>query len=251
MIRLPFISKQKNLIVGFTETDKVRISTHLEKLLPYLSPHQFVLVGGIAIRYHLTQRGIDYPLRPFNDLDMIARNSSAVSPSVTNDFLVYHYHSKTRESFYIVLVDPQSKTKIDIFNYDPAPKKLITVPFKGQQVEIVSIEDQLVKTALDIRRISNEAKVDPKQFKDVELLMKIADLNEAEEIWASKYFPRFQGSLSETIEQAQQVAHEHPDWLKEKPFRKPKPYVCHDCHSTVDFPITPMEDIFKVLGYVE
>lgn len=245
------MSKENDLVVGFTKTDKIRISTHLEKLLPYLSSHQFALVGGIAIRYHLTQRGIDYPIRPFNDLDMIARNAFVVSPSVTKDFLVYHYHPQIRDSFYIVLVDPQSKTKIDIFNYDPAPEKLIPVPFKGQQVEIVSIEDQLVKTALDIRRISNEAKVDPKQFIDVELLMKIANLNEAEEIWKNKYFARFQGSLSETIKQAQHIARERPDWLREKPFRKPKPYVCQNCHGTDDFPITPMEDIYNVLGYVE
>lgn len=245
------MSKENSLIVGFTEIDKNRASAHLEKLLPYLTSHQFVLVGGIAIRYHLTQRGIGYPIRPFNDLDMIAKNASVVSPSVTNDFLVYHYHPQIRDSFFIVLVDPQSKTKIDIFNYDPAPEKLISVPFKGQQVEIVSIEDQLVKTALDIRRISNEAKVDPKQFTDVELLMKIANLKEAEEIWRSKYFARFQGSLLDTIKKAQYIAREHPDWLREKPFRKPKAYVCRACHGTADFPITPMEDIYNILGYVE
>jgi hypothetical protein len=242
---------ENNLITGFTEADKNRVSVHLEKLLPYLSPDQFALVGGLAIRYHLSQRGIDYPVRPFNDLDIIAKDSSVVSPSVTNDFLVYHYHPQVGNSFYIVLVDPGSKTKIDIFNYDPAPKKLITVPFAGQNIQMVSPEDQLVKTVLDITRISDQLRVDPKQFMDAQLLLQIADLNEAEKIWREKYFERYQNSLADTMEQAQQTASAHPEWLKKDPFRKPNPYVCTDCQSTADFPITPMEEIYKVLGYIE
>ncbi len=245
------MSKENDLIVGFSETDKARVSTHLEKLLPHLTPHQFALVGGIAIRYYLTQAGIDYPMRAFNDLDMIARSASVVSSSVVDDFLIYHYHPQTEDSFYIVLMDPQSRTKIDIFNYDPAPEKLNPAFLRGQQVDLVSIEDQLVKTALDIRRISEEAMVDPKQFLDVALLMEIADLSEAETIWTNRYFSKFHSSLSDTIRQAQEIARKHPDWLKEKPFRKQNPYVCKDCKSTYDFPITPMEDIYRILGYVE
>lgn len=245
------MAKGNDLIVGFSEVDRERVSKHLEKLLPYLTPGQFALVGGIAIRYYLIQKGINYPIRPFNDLDMIVQSTAVLSPSVTKDFLIYHYHPQTEGSFYIALVDPRSRTKIDIFSYDPAPEKLVSVFFKRQQVNLVSIEDQLVKTALDIRRVSKDAKVDPKQFSDAKLLERIAKMDKAEVIWNKKYFDKFHSSLSDTIKQAQEIAKEHPSWLKEKPFRKPKPYVCKDCYSTDDFPITSMEDIYQLLGYVE
>lgn len=252
------MSTKNELAVGFSENDKNRIETHLEKLLPYLEPNEFALVGGIPIRYHLINRGIDCPIRALNDLDMIAKRVSVVSPSVRQDFLIYHYHPQTpghhqeaTENFYLVLVDPKSRTKIDIFCWDPAPERLVPFEFRGHQVNLVSVEDQLVKTVVDISRISEEAKVDPKQFSDAKLLLQIADLETAERYWKNKFYEKFQKSLLETTRDAQEIAEKHPEWLKEKPFRKPQPYVCPDCNDTPDFPLTPMEEIYRVLGYIE
>lgn len=149
------MGRKQDLIIGFSGEEKERITTHLERLFPYLKPNGFVIVGGLAIRYHLLSHGIPYPPRPFNDLDIIVRDSNVVSPSVSNDFLVYHYHPK---DYFLALVDPISRTKVDIFSYNPKPQETVKVPFENREVDIRSIEDQLVKTILDMQRISSKAK---------------------------------------------------------------------------------------------
>lgn len=63
---------ERGLIRGFSESETQRIQRHLEKLFPHLEQGRFTIVGGLAIRYHLIERGINYPNRPFNDLDIIA-----------------------------------------------------------------------------------------------------------------------------------------------------------------------------------
>lgn len=235
-------------MVGFSGKEKERIVTHLHRLLPYLKPDKFVIVGGLAIRYHLLSHGIDYPHRPFNDLDIIVKDRSVVSPSVASDFLVCHYHPQDN---YLALVDPVSKTKVDVFSYCPAPQRTFKVDFNGRKIDIVSVEDQLVKSVLDVQRISAEAKVDPKQFSDMRLLMQIADMEKTNKIWRLNDFDKWPKSIKEAINRVEAIAREHPEWLQEKPFRRPQPYICPNCQSKDGFEIVPMEEVYQVLGYIE
>lgn len=244
----------KELINSFSDEDSKKVASHLEKLLPYLDTERFAVVGGLAIRYHLAQKEIPYVLRPFNDLDIMMELMDAIDPKVTKDFMVYHYHpSQKNDSFYLVLVYAESRTKVDIFDYkDSYPEKLIKVPFEGNSVQVVSVEDQLVKTVIDIQRISEAAKVDPKQFNDTSLLMQIADMKLTDSIWKRKNFSKWPKDIGDAITRARKIKDEYPEWVKEKPFRKLEPYVCRDCVSDSSlFPLTPMETIYKVLGYVE
>lgn len=246
------MSIEQKLISGFTEEESRRIGIHLNKLIPYLDINRFVIVGGLAIRYHLTKAGMVYPQRPFNDLDIIAEDINVVSPKVKKDFLIYHHHPQNENgNFYLVLVDPVSKTKIDIFDYSVKPQDIDKVQFGSYSLNIQSPEDQLVKTVADVQRLSVETKVDPKQFSDAHLLVQIADIGKADEYWRQRQLAGLPDSIVAALERAEQIAQNHPIWLKEKPFRKEKSYICQDCVSTADFPITPMEEIYKLLGYVE
>ena len=242
------MSKEISLISGFSGIESEKIRIHLNKLLPHLKPDDFVVVGGLAIRYHLISRGIPYPQRPFNDLDLIVKSPNVVFPSVSKDFLICHHHT---DDFYLALVDPISKTKVDIFSYDPAPKRLERVSLDNRHINVVSVEDQLVKTVLDIQRISSEAHVDPKQFFDTKLLVQISDLQRANKVWQSHKFKEYPSDIEEAIGRAEKIAVDHPEWVEEKPFRKPKPYACTSCCSTNDFEIVPMEVVYKALGYIE
>lgn len=241
------MNKERNLLIGFSGIEKEKITTHLQRLLPYLKPMKFVIVGGIAIRYHLLSHGIDYPERPFNDLDLMVKNIDAVSPDVATDFLVYHYHAKDQ---FLALVDPVTKTKVDIFKFSPNTEPVV-VNFQGNELLIRGIEDQLVKTVLDIQRISPKTRVDPKQFSDAEMLSQIADMKKADKMWKSNSFEKWPKSITEAIERANKIAKRHPKWLKEKPFRKPKPYKCSSCQNADGFEIVPMKEVYDVLGYVE
>lgn len=234
---------------GFTKQDIFKIETHLHRLLQYIDTNHVVFVGGLAIRYFVSKAGISYPRRPFNDLDLIAENLNYISPTITNTFLVYHHHPEVNGTFYLVLVDPISKTKIDIFDYSFAPEEIIKVPYETYSLQLQSPEDQLVKTVFDTQRISESAHVDPKQFRDAQVLLSIVNRRKAERFWEKKHLSP--PSLITSFHRAETIAKSHPDWLQEKPTRKPMPYICPGCVSTTRFPVTPMEKIYKVLGYVE
>lgn len=162
--------------------------------------------------------------------------------------MIYHYHP---DDFFLALVEPITKTKVDIFNFYPKPSEIVKVDFEGEKINIVSIEDQLVKTVLDINRISKNKKVDPKQFSDINLLLKIANRKKAEKLWIENNFENLPNSLEDSIKRAQMLSKKHPEWLKSKPFRRLKPYKCLKCKSTRAFKIEPMENIYRILKVVE
>lgn len=242
---------ERELVIGFSDSEKDRIESHLARLIPHLTSEEFTIVGGLAIRHHLVSRGIPYPRRPFNDLDMVAESVDVVHPSVIKDFFVYHYHLETGGRFYVVLLDPISKTKIDIFDNHTPIEGPVDVNLRGIKVKITGIEGQLVKTVLDIQRISADSMVDPKQFLDTNLLLQIADIEEADRIWRQRNYVDYPSSIREAMERAEKIAQKHPEWLKEKPFRKPQPYVCKDCVDSDNLPLTPIEEIYEILGYIE
>ena len=187
------------LVVGFTKSDEIRVDTLLQKLIPHLKKDQFAIVGGLAIRHHLICAGIKYPKRPLNDLDIIAKKADVVLPSVIKDFSVAHYHPQKGSAFYIVLIDPESKTEVDIFDYTQPPKELVKVAFHEYVVNIRSIEDQLVKTVLDTLKVVDRLVVDPKQFQDARLMMQAADMEKAEENWKSRNFKKYPRSLVKAL----------------------------------------------------
>jgi len=238
--------ENNNLVSAYAGAERERVTTHLKRLLPYLRPHGFTIVGGLAIRYHLLSYGVSYPKRPFNDLDIIVADPNVVSRSVSKDFLVYHYHPKDH---YLALVDPISKTKVDIFQ--GRPYETIKVSFDNLEVNIVSVEAQLVQTIIDTLRVTQSLNVDPKQFHDAELMLRIVNINEAQRIWQQSTFKDYPKDLVQAFELAKRISKKKPYLLKENPFRKDKPYECPECRSTNGFEIVPMEKVYKVLGIVE
>lgn len=240
--------KKIKLTALFNKSESKRIESTLERILAHLEKNEFVIVGGLVIRYHIINQEISYPHRPFNDLDIIIQKKETLYPSVAKDFLIYHYHPIKNSAPYVALVDPRTRIKIDVFNYEFAPLRVETVLFKKYRLHFQSPEDQLVKTVFDVQRISKKFKVDPKQFSDARLLLKIAEVNTAKRIWNKKCYQLFKVGLIESLERAEKVAKKHPRWLKVHPFRKTKPYICKECNAPNDFPLTPMTEIFRILG---
>lgn len=238
------------LFTAFSESESERIDRHLSKLVKHLTTDRFVIVGGLAIRYHLQQAGIAYPPRQFNDLDIIAESLDVVHPDIKDDFLVYHFH-QAEDSFYFALVDEETRTKVDIFDWEKPPDKVVEVPFNNTTIKVVSVEDQLAQTVYDIQRISEETKVDPKQFLDAQLLSGIVDMKRADELWKKRRNTEYPKSISDAIQRAESIRQEHPQWIQKNPFRKPQPYDCPGCVKSTKFPLDSMDKIYRVLGYIE
>ena len=237
-----------DLVVGFTQSEKERIEKHLLRLIPHLIKDEFILVGGIIIRYYLTKKNIDYPPRPFNDLDILIKYETSIKKSITKDFLIAHYHPKEGRAPYMALIDPITKVKDDFFDYEFAPNKINKIRFDKYLLNIQSVEDQLIKTVFDTQRISEKSKVDPNQFSDTKLLMQISNISLASQYWDKKCRLKYNFSLKDAINRAELITRDHPEWLREHPFDQPKPYTCKECKDNKNFPITPMKEIYKILG---
>ena len=55
--------------------------------------------------------------------------------------------------------------------------------------------------------------------------------------------------LYDAMQRGLKIADDHPEWSQVKPRRKHEPYKCQDCVNTEEFPITPMEIIYTLMGY--
>lgn len=242
MKNIPFIN-------GFEQSEEERIKRHLEKLLPHLKPGSFIIVGGLAIRYHYAVHGLPIEERPFNDLDIIIDHEDSVLPTIVQDFLVGHHHPTNSDgNFYFAMVDPETKTKVDVFDSTVPPESIIEVVYEGQTMRIPSLEDQLVKTVFDMLYVLEDRRVDPKQFRDGAKLWNIANQTQANEIWSRKFGNRYP-DIPTAMAAAQAKVDGNPDLLKEKPFRTPTPVECKECVDTPEFPLTSREKIYEVMGY--
>lgn len=248
----------QELGVGLNNKDREKMRIFLEKFLRHVDRDKLVVCGGLATRFHLAQHGLTIPARPFNDLDLLIESPNDTAPTITSDFMLYHYHPPgvddpvEKSYFFYAFVDPQSRLKADVFPYRwSAPGRFVWATFQGKPIKVVGIEDQLIQCLYDVSRISPKLKVDPKQLTDVHTLMKIANVKLTEQIWKKNNHPSYPSTLKEAIEKADYLKVYHPQWWQEKPYRKPTPYKCSHCQDRLNYPIDSMSKIYKVLGYVE
>ncbi len=244
------LAEEEALLRGYSEADRLKVAGLLDALLPHLDATKMFVVGGLAIRYYVTIAGNEYPGRPFNDLDIAVTDNAAVSPSVTDSFLIAHHHTDGEAGSYFALVHPITKTKVDIFGgiIGNQPGATKPVRWKEYMLRLPSIEEQLVKTVLDLQRISPESHVDPKQFQDAELLLSLTSLEVAQAAWAVQRTEGQPSLIQDAFESAVRIATRHPEWVEKDPFKKPPGYVCPECVETDDFPLTSGNKIGRILG---
>ena len=243
-------SFMKDLIAGYNAPESARIEGHFKRLLPHLESEKFVIVGGLAIQFQLKHRAVNYPKRKFNDLDIVLESADVLLPTITDKMLVSHHHIEG-SGHYFALVDPETRTKIDVFNSDFYPYRYDYANFNGVQLRVQSLEDQLVKTIYDIQRISSEAKVDPKQFNDAELMMGVADINLANENWQKRQIGQYPTNIMDAWRRAKIIRQQHPDWIVISPFKKDIPGNCPECIDDPKFPLADKSEIFSILEVYE
>jgi hypothetical protein len=253
-----------NLIesLGLKNEDKVKIT--LLKLLTHIDTNNVILCGGLAIRYHLKKNNIDFNYdRDFNDLDLLLKDISDLTPSVAKDFMVYHYHDysdkkpKNSDDFFIALVDKESKIKVDIFSYNPyTPFDPNEIEFEGFKLKIRNPEDQLATQVLESAGTLEGSKIDPRWIENIEGLFKISDIEKADKYFHDKNSYNGMGenpfteSILEVYEKIKKHLSEKPELLVSKPCRR-NPYTCELCEDRNGFTVVPMDQVYNVLGYAE
>lgn len=243
-------TNENELAMGYSDEDKQKALRILTKVLPHVARENLVIVGGLAMRHHWIRHGIDYPKRPFNDLDLMIKDQAELKPSITEDFHIYHYHPPRGTSFYAGLIDRETKVKVDIFDYFHPPINPEVVQVAGVTLRIRGAEDQLTKTVYDLMKITDGQSLGPKQFVSAALLLQVVNLEEAEQIWKMKYFAKYPFSLQDALSVAENERIKHPERVFEHSHRR-MVYVCSGCEEISGFPITPMDQVYSLLGYVD
>jgi hypothetical protein len=248
------------LVISYLPADIARIQNFLTKLLPYLDLAKITFVGGLAFRHHLSQTNVQID-RPFNDLDLVTPTLAAVSPQAVSsgDFLVSHFHDYARtneltipprDRFYLVLVDPVNKVKIDIFDTEPfPPTRTIPVVFNDFSLNIISPEDQLCHLVWNAYGIINGQPIQAKMVPNIEALWPQVNITQASQIWSQYYSLTL--DLETTWSRIQTSAKSHAELLKEKFFHRLPNSPCPSCLSDPSWPLTPLSEIYRLLGYVE
>lgn len=242
--------KEADLLSGLGEEDRRRAEVHLTRLVPHLKPGKFAVVGGLAVNFLAALKGVPFHREVFNDLDLVITEAGAVLPTVVNDFMIAHYHfdENDKNLEYFALVDRKSRTKSDIFPNSPQRKSFLQAKVGSFSINVSTAEDQLVKTVWDLQSSSEKFPTDAKFYVHLRVLRELADFGEASRIWeevAKREFPR---TLQEAIDDAEIKAKEHPDWIRDRSFKKPRFYKCNECVVTVDYPLTPLDEIYKVVS---
>jgi len=201
----------------------------LRRLMPHVDAARVALTGSLAVGMH-----VDAPHRDrtraldAEDIDFVADDPGAVCRTVTNDFLVSHFHlpQPGYPKFLIQLVDPATRLRLDFF---PDALRALTrapvVVVAGIPLRVLGAHDILDhKIAL----LSKASVADPVEGKHD------ADARRLGDVCGRGVPPVPASHLASTVHSRDIDA------------------PCLRCQASrhADFPLAPKQAIFDLLGYV-
>ena len=127
------------------------------------------IAGGVAIEIQMEALGRRPTRAAAADLDLVARSIDVVAPTVTNDFLVSHYHvaGPGVPKFMVQLVDPIARFRVDVFpDLAGSVGRARDVAIGGRKVKVLSLDDILDHKLSTLAHASPARTIDPKHARD-------------------------------------------------------------------------------------
>jgi len=204
-----------------------RLEESLARFAPHCDCNRVALTGGVAVEYHLAAAARPALRTRIADLDVVARAVEEISPAVTRDFLVSHYHRPGPgvARAMLQLVDPRARLRVDVF---PDAENAIAfarfASFGRIDMLVLSPAVIFAHKLRTIGKASSTEPVDPKHVRDARALAALLGRPPA----------------------------------ASTPYCAPARYCtdlnarCERCERsrTSDFPLAPKREIFVLLGYV-
>ncbi len=199
----------------------------LKRLRRHLDFDAVALTGGVAIEAHLRRSGLPRRARPPHDVDLVAHSRAVISPSVTSEFLVSHFHAPHPgyPKFLVQLVDPDSRLRVDIFPGHPkAIEQAEWRHVSGVRVRVLGLNVLLDHKVELLASATPDRPVDEKHFADAVLLGQLCGRDVGD---------RPSGVLR------------REEYLRDATAR------CTRCDRSTDpaFPLAPKQRILDLLGY--
>lgn len=212
-----------------------------------------VITGGIATAWHCVQNKHQLEKQPLNDIDIIVENISALPQSITEDFLVSHFHPlRERGKILLQLVEQKYKTRIDIFT--PYSFSLMNrvkrADFSEITCKIVSAEDLTARLLAILYPVTNGRPCDPKYYGKFNLLYKFADLEIVRQVWLDYRKEDYLESFDLVVDAIHRYIAKDPNILCKDSYSQDLEESCPWCVYSDSFPLSPKSKIFDILGYV-
>jgi hypothetical protein len=184
------------------------------------------ITGGVAIELGLAEVGRGGRRTTVADLDCVAASLDAIAPSVSDVFLVSHYHvvQPRVPKFMVQLVDPVSRVRVDVFpDLVGSLARARTAEIQTHCVKMLALEDILEHKLLTISKASRTNPIDPKHADDAYRLG---------EVFGRRIEPVAKECLVEDVYGIDDLD-------------------CERCQLSLDprFPLAPKPEIFSILGW--
>jgi hypothetical protein len=154
-------------------SDTQCLSASINRLLAHARRDEIALTGGVAIELGLASVGRPGARTSITDLDFVVSGPGAVPETVSDDFLVSHYHLPQPDvpNFMLQLVDPVTALRIDIFpDLVGSLTQARWFTLAGQRLRALTLESILEHKLLTLSKASATTPVDPKHDDDAQIL---------------------------------------------------------------------------------
>jgi hypothetical protein len=237
---------EKESWLGLAEKELEKVRTIFIDLKSYLRPQDWILVGGLPLRYYLSEQGKKWEY-PFNDLDIISKHRSVLSSTVCEKFNVRHNHNAGNISLFYFQLSHKNYPgiTIDIFG-DPIPEgaNFQEIFFFGRRVQIIIPEEMYLFKLRDIPLLANSKRgLPPKHITQLAILKELADHSIVKHLWNLRHTntpelePIYQyTSLEDAVAAVERSIEEKKDnirkWTKSDPLKS-----CTECIHDPRFPL--------------
>lgn len=224
----------------------------ISKLAKHLN-QPVIFTGGIAIDWHLLSKGIHRQKKQFNDIDIVVDDLSGIRDSLSEDFLINHFHPlRGKGRILIQLVDAKYSTRIDIFTPTSATlrERLTDLTIGDLSCKVVSSEDILAKLLAVIYPLTKGECVDPKYLEHFNSLYSIADLKQEREIWLDYRKEDQPLDFDNAREAVYESVEARAELIKKPDYCQGVEFICHWCSESDLFPIADRHEIYSILGYI-
>ena len=222
-----------------------------------LSPHireTLMITGSTALEANiLSKRGLARR-RPLNDVDLvISSGPSAILPSITDEFLVHHFHP-TREKGNVLmqLVEPTTKARVDVFSARATglEDRAYRLRLGALGCRLISAEDLAARLLAIVVIVIDGKSVDPKYFDSLERLTEVIDHQLASRLWPEYRWGNNIYDFHDTLDRMKKAIAESGNLLKPTEYSQDTEAICSWCSGSNEFEIADPRKIHEILGYV-
>jgi hypothetical protein len=212
---------------------------------------RWALTGGMAIEFHILNRGGTPTMRPLHDIDFIAPSFDCIPQTLGPALLLRHVHpSDPPAKTMLQAVDPETQVRVDVFRaYGLEMKRIVPIEIATLPFGMVSLQDMVARHARLNWDLMEGKPVAPKFARDFLRMLEFVTTEEIEPSWREHRKPQSPASFEETTWQLRHGIASRQDLLIPPTYSTNADEICQRCRATDAFPLTDARQVLSILGY--